>query len=104
MCKGLIFAVIYVPWHTFNMANETVSPAVIDLLGDVAELMLAELDEIVDEMNAAEVDMAPALGADAAIAGELSASNRANVARLLTTIARRDGRAVPTDVPPEAMD
>jgi len=76
----------------------------VDLLGDVAELMLGDLDELSDEMDAAIVEAVPALGADAAIAAEMSASTRANVRRLLTALARRDGRPPPDDVPPEALD
>lgn len=86
------------------MAGEVTSAVVVELIGDVADRMLAELDDLVAEMNAAELAIAPVLGGDAAIAAEMSASNRANVARLLTVLARRDGRAVPLDVPPEALD
>jgi DNA-binding PucR family transcriptional regulator len=74
------------------------------LIGDVAELVLADADRLGDEMDAAVVELAPALGADPAIAAEMSASNRANARRLLTTLARRDGRPPPTDVSPEALD
>jgi DNA-binding PucR family transcriptional regulator len=73
-------------------------------MGDVAELMLAELDQLVAEMDAAEIELAPAFAVDAAIAADLSASNRANVARLMTMFARRDATAAPIDVPPEALD
>jgi hypothetical protein len=80
------------------------SPTVVELLGDVADLMLEQLDELGAEMDAAIVRASPELGADAAIAAEVSASNRANVRRLLTAVARRDGRAPSMDVPPEALD
>jgi len=80
------------------------APAIAGLIGDVAELMLADLDQLGGEMDAAEFELAPALRADAAIAMEVSASNRANVARVLTALARRDGRPPPADVPPEALD
>ncbi|HEU4363318.1 MAG TPA: helix-turn-helix domain-containing protein [Mycobacterium sp.] len=86
------------------MAGDMAPFGVVELIGDVADLMLAELDQIVAEMDAAEVEIAPVLGADAAIAAEMSASNRANVARLLTVLARRDDRAAPIDLPPEALD
>ena len=86
------------------MVGEVASPVVVELIGDVADLMLAELDDLVAEMNAAELAIAPVLGGDAAITAEMSASNRANVARLLTVLARRDGRAARLDVPPEALD
>jgi DNA-binding PucR family transcriptional regulator len=77
---------------------------VLELLGDVADLLLEQLDELGDEMDAAIVQASPELGADAAIAAEVSASNRANVRRLLTAVARRDGRPPSMDVPPEALD
>lgn len=76
----------------------------LELLGDVADLLLEQLDELGDEMDAAIVQASPELGADAAIAAEVSASNRANVRRLLTAVARRDGRPPSMDVPPEALD
>jgi DNA-binding PucR family transcriptional regulator len=75
-----------------------------DLVGEVADLMLADLEELGAEMDAAVVAATPAMGADAAIAADMSASNRANVRRLLTALARRDGRPPPDDVPPEALD
>jgi DNA-binding PucR family transcriptional regulator len=86
------------------MALEALHPAVIDLLGDVADDVLAGLDQLSAEMDAAVLQDAPVLGADAALAAEVSASNRANVRRLLTAIARRDGRPPPADVPAEALD
>ncbi len=81
-----------------------IPPEVIELMGEVAELMLGELDELVAEMDAAEIELTPALGADAAIAADMSASNRANALRLLTTLTRRNDRTAPIDVPPEALD
>lgn len=104
MYVHLVFAPLSVRWHTFKMAGDMAPFGVVELIGDVADLMLAELDQIVAEMDAAEVEIAPVLGADAAIAAEMSASNRANVARLLTVLARRDDRAAPIDLPPEALD
>jgi DNA-binding PucR family transcriptional regulator len=86
------------------MALEAPDPAVVELLGDVAEELLAGLDQLGVEMDAAVLQASPALGADAAIAAEVSASNRANVRRLLTAVARRDGRPPPADVPAEALD
>ena len=100
----LVFTALNVQWHTFAMAGEMVSPVVLDRIGDVAELMLAELDRLVAEMDSAVIEIAPELGADAAIAAEMSASDRANAARLLTTLARRDRRVASIDLPPEALD
>jgi len=98
------FVSVNVQWHTHGMSSETAASAIAGLLGDVAELMLADLDQLGDQMDAAVFELAPALRADAAIAMEVSASNRANVARVLTVLARRDGRPPPRDVPPEALD
>src|SRR5882757_8090955 len=82
------------------MADRTVD----ELIADVADLLLADLDDLGGEMDTAELLLTPELGADAAIAQEVSASNRANAARILNALARRDGRRPPIEVPPEALD
>jgi DNA-binding PucR family transcriptional regulator len=92
---------MYVLRHTSVMAPER---TVTELIADVAEMLLADLDAIGAEMDAAELALAPALGADAAITAEVSASNRANAKRILTGLSRRDGRYPPIEVPPEALD
>jgi len=79
-------------------------PEMVELVGEIADLMLADIEQLGADMDAAVVQASPALGADAGIAAEMSASNRANVRRLMTALARRDGRPPPTDVPPEALD
>lgn len=88
------------------MDGETVTPAIAECIAKVAALMLAELEEVGDEMDTAEIELSPALGADAAILADTSASNRAVVRRFLTTCARgEDGPlSVDVDVPPEALD
>mgnify|MGYP007013249071 CR=1 FL=1 len=86
------------------MAAETPSPEVINLMGDVAELMLAEIDDLVAQMDAAEVELSPAAGSDAAVLADTSASNRANAARILSMFARREAKMAPIDIPPEALD
>lgn len=76
---------------------------IVDLMGEVAELMLSDLDRVGADLDAEEFAVIPALAADAAIAAEVSASNRANVRQLLSTLARRS--ATPTvEAPPEALD
>ena len=80
------------------------SPEIVELMGSVAELVLADLDELVAAMDAAVIELIPFVAADAALTAEMSASNRANVARLLAIFARRDGKAAPIDIPPEALD
>lgn len=77
---------------------------IVELTGAVAEAMLANLDALGDEMDAAVSQADPAVRADPSFAAEVSASNRANVRRLLTAVARRDRRPPPTDIPPEALD
>ena len=93
-----------VHWHTCAVTGATARRTVIELTGDIAELMLADLDRLGDEMAAAEYELSPALGADAAIRTDISASNRANARCILTALARRDGRPPPADIPPEALD
>jgi DNA-binding PucR family transcriptional regulator len=73
------------------------------LISQIAEQMLLSEDDIVREMDAAAIGLVPALGADAAIAGEVSASNRANLRRFLN-VARHADSPPPPDVPPEALD
>jgi DNA-binding PucR family transcriptional regulator len=76
----------------------------VGLVGDIADLLLADLEALGRDMEAAMVETSPVLGADAAIAGEVGASTRANIRRLLTAMARRDGARPSADVPPEALD
>ncbi|MEB3070458.1 PucR family transcriptional regulator [[Mycobacterium] vasticus] len=56
------------------------------LLVQLAGRMLAELDDLVATMNAAEIEVAPGLAADRAIAEEVAASNRANVEQVLHSV------------------
>ncbi|BBZ12649.1 PucR family transcriptional regulator [Mycobacterium branderi] len=88
------------------MDGKTVTPPIDECIAKVAELLLAELDEVGDEMDAAEIELSPALGADAAILADTSASNRAVVRRFLTMCVRSEGSpvSVDVDVPPEALD
>jgi DNA-binding PucR family transcriptional regulator len=69
----------------------------------IADRLGSELEEIVGQMDAAAIEAAPVLGADAAIAGEMSASNRGNLHRFLTIAKHADGALV-SEVPPEALD
>jgi DNA-binding PucR family transcriptional regulator len=96
----LFVAAIYVLWHTLPVRP---SPPVAELIKSIAERMLAREDELVSEMDAAAIALVPALGADAAIAAEVSASNRANLRRFMT-VAQHADAPPPADVPPEALD
>jgi DNA-binding PucR family transcriptional regulator len=72
-------------------------------MATIADRLSANVDEIADELVAAQIELSPVLGADAAIAAEVHASDRANVLRFLA-IAHHADEAPPRDVPPEALD
>ena len=74
------------------------------LIAEIANRMLAELDDLVDAMNAAVVDIAPGFDTDRAIVEEMSASNRANVLQVLNTVLTTPLGAPPREPPPEAFD
>ena len=74
-----------------------------ELMTEIADRLEADLDGLVAEMDAVIMGATPALGTDAAMAAEASASTRANVRRFLT-VARRAADPPPPDVPPEALD
>lgn len=86
------------------MNDSIVTPELVELMGRVAEAMLADLDRLVAAMDAAEIELSPMVGGDAALVADMSASNRANAVRLLTMLARREAATGPIDVPPEALD
>jgi DNA-binding PucR family transcriptional regulator len=86
------------------VAGDPPSRRTIELIGDIADRLLADLESLEAQMDAEMTRDAPLLEADAAIAAERSASNRAVVRRLLTFLSRRDGAPPPADVPPEALD
>jgi DNA-binding PucR family transcriptional regulator len=86
-----------------TLAPVAVTPRTSELIGLIAERMLEREDELVREMDAAAIALVPALGADAAIAAEVGASNRANLRRFMTVALHADAPP-PADVPPEALD
>ena len=90
------------------MSSVTPSPEVIELMGGVAELMLADLDALVAEMSAAEMHLSPALGVDVSAMADTTASNRAGARQLLDLFIRRDGhwnvRAASFELPHEMLD
>jgi DNA-binding PucR family transcriptional regulator len=75
-----------------------------EVVGRIAAHMLAGADELGEEMDAAILEAAPALAADASIAAETRASTHANLQRWVTAMVRRPGEPVSADVPPEALD
>ncbi|MDA0167158.1 helix-turn-helix domain-containing protein [Solirubrobacter ginsenosidimutans] len=72
-------------------------------MGAIADRFEADLDAIVAEADAVIIGAIPALGADPAIAAEVSASTRGNLRRLVN-VARRAVDPPPADVAPEALD
>jgi DNA-binding PucR family transcriptional regulator len=73
-----------------------------ELIGAIAARLATRLDDVVAEMDRAVVELVPAFGADAAIAAEVDASNRANLMRFMVVASRAE--EPPPDVPPEALD
>ncbi|HSV38681.1 MAG TPA: helix-turn-helix domain-containing protein [Nocardioidaceae bacterium] len=80
-----------------------VAAPIAELIRQVADRMIAEEDDVVDEMTAAVIAIVPMFGTDPAIAAEVRASNKANLHRFLT-VARHADEPPPADVPPEAFD
>jgi len=79
------------------------TPRTYELIAQIAERLAPRVDELVAEMDAATRDAVPELAGDPAIEVEASASNRANLMRILA-IARRADDPPPSAVPPEALD
>jgi DNA-binding PucR family transcriptional regulator len=79
-----------------------------DAVRDVLQRAAVELVEHLDEMAASVADAIlegdQALAGDTALTVEMAASSRANVGRLLSSMASRPGEQLPADVPPEALD
>jgi DNA-binding PucR family transcriptional regulator len=75
-----------------------------ELTAQVAQALLAQADELADELDAAVFEASPALASDATIAADTSASNRAHLLRWLGAMVRHPGEPMSADVPPEALD
>ena len=79
-----------------------------DVVRDVLQRAAAELLEHLDEMAATVTEAIltpdPNLATDPAVAAEMAASSRANVARFLSAMATRPDARLPAGVPPEAVD
>ncbi len=74
-----------------------------ELVAAIADRVALQFDKTVAAMDVAVVEVVPAFGADAAIAAELSANNRAHLQRFLA-VARHAGSPLSDAVPPEALD
>ena len=74
-----------------------------ELVAAIADRFALQFDETVAAMDAAVVEVVPVFGADAAIAAELSANNRAHLQRFLA-VARHAESPLSDAVPPEALD
>ena len=74
-----------------------------ELIAAIADRLALEVDETVAAMDAAVIEVVPEFGADAAIAAELTATNRGNWQRFLA-VARQAQSPLSDAVPPEALD
>ena len=74
-----------------------------ELIAAIADRVALEVDETVAAMDAAVIQVVPEFGADAAIAAELTATNRGNWQRFLA-VARQAQAPLSDAVPPEALD
>lgn len=70
----------------------------------VAKAMLADVERIAQVIHDQELQAIPELNQDATINAETFASNRANIARLLTIVAGGENGSAAYDSPPEAFD
>src|SRR6478609_1964764 len=73
-----------------------------ELIAAIADRLALEGDETVAAMDAAVIEVVPEFGADAAIAAEITATNRSNWLRFLT-VARQARSPLSDAVPPEAL-
>ena len=74
-----------------------------ELIAAIADRLALEADETVAAMDSAVIEVVPEFGADAAIAAELTATNRGNWQRFLA-VARQAQSPLSEAVPPEALD
>ena len=74
-----------------------------ELVAAIADRLALEADETVAAMDAAVIEVVPEFGADAAIAAEVTATNRGNWQRFLA-VARQAQSPLSDAVPPEALD
>src|SRR6476661_8507341 len=74
-----------------------------ETLAAIADRLALEADETVAAMDAAVIEVVPEFGADAAIAAEVTATNRGNWQRFLA-VARHAQSPLSDAVPPEALD
>ena len=86
------------------MQSMTTTARTADLTAQVAQALLAQADELADELDAAVFEASPTLATDATIAADTSASNRAHLRRWLGAMARHPGEPMSSDAPPEALD
>jgi DNA-binding PucR family transcriptional regulator len=74
-----------------------------ELLAGIADRVALDADETVAAMDAAVIEVVPEFGADAAIAAEITATNRGNLMRFLA-VARKAQSPLSDAVAPEALD
>ncbi|MEU1183912.1 helix-turn-helix domain-containing protein [Streptomyces sp. NPDC005820] len=83
---------------------QTTAPDVAILISQVAERCLAEIDDMLADIDAATFAVVPVLAEDPTLAAESRASSRANGLRMLTVLQRRPGEPVPRGAPLETLD
>jgi DNA-binding PucR family transcriptional regulator len=74
-----------------------------ELMAAIADRLALEFEETVAAMDAAVIEVVPEFGADAAIAAEVTSTNRGNWQRFLA-VARQAHSPLSDAVPPEALD
>ena len=92
-----------VPWHTMLMTAVAPTARTYELIAAIADRVALEADETIAAMDAAVIQVVPEFGADAAIAAELTATNRGNWLRFLA-VARQAQFPLSDAIPPEALD
>ena len=92
-----------VRWHTKPMTAAAPTARTYELIAAIADRLALEAEETVAAMDSAVIEVVPEFGADAAIAAELTATNRGNWQRFLA-VARQAQSALSDAVPPEALD
>lgn len=89
--------------HTSLVRTLAPTARTFELVAAIAERLALDFGETVAEMDAAAIEAVPALGADAALAAELTANHRGHLRRFLA-FARQADSPLPIRVPPEALD
>jgi DNA-binding PucR family transcriptional regulator len=90
--------------HNGGPVPEEPAERTAELIAEIAELIAADEEEIFEEMDRAVFATSPELAADATLAAETAASNRANMRRWLGAVRSHPGEPVGGEPPPEALE